>query len=1139
MPLLGFCRRCAPFVWFVFFWSLLPVAGQAQTPALDLTTAADGVLLGPHSEVLIDVEGQLSLEDVRSPEQRVRFEPVAKRLLSRGFTNAVYWIRFSLSNPGGVRTEWLLDYPFSTMDQIDFFQPQRDGSYTVQRVGDVLPLSDRPIAHPHFVFPVEVPSGTERTFYLRVQSHGGAMVVPLVLYQPAGFLQGIQSEHALWGITYGLLGILAAYGIFQAIVLREMGHLHYTLMVLSAIMGYLMVSGWGNYYLWGNWSYPVNNELPRVWLLASLFLLQAFRAVLDSRQALPRMDRVLRWGTYALAGGVLVSWLFPYGVQIQASLLCLVLALTVGVTASVLRTRQGYEPARYALMGGGAMLLSALFNNIRLAYGEAPINGLDFYSLAGGWAEALFFSFGFTSRYKVLRLEKERIQAEKLEIQDTLVGELQRASQLKDDFLANTSHELRTPLHGIIGLCQTMEDDAAPLSSAEQRRNLDLIITSAQRLSHLVGDILDFSRMKNQDLRLNQRDFDLRGPIRLACRLTETAIGVKPVVLRSELPAAPMMVHADEDRVQQVLFNLVGNAIKFTHQGSVTVSATAEGTQIRIRVSDTGIGIAPDKQAEVFQPFVQADGSISRNYGGTGLGLAISQQLVRLHGSQLTLESEHGRGSTFAFTLPVAQGQVPAAAVAVSPPPLLIVGRGEAAPSISTSPFSVEAAAGAEESALILVVDDEPLNIELLRSQLQRERYRVVSAMDGIQALEVLETERPDLVLLDLMMPRMDGYETCQRIRESHTSAELPVIILTAKGQMEDLVRGLRAGANDYLSKPFYREELLARIKSQLAQLRATGVLRENERLAERVQHFRQTEDVLKASEHRLLQILERSKEASLVVDGQGTITYASPALAETLGYAVDALEGMSWRELSESGDAADWPPPERGTDADVAQAVTLRTGAGESWSGQMWRAELDLGEEAWLFSFRARTDREHETVTPPRSLEWMKSVEVHRARLRRLSEVFQELPAALMDKRPEVLQELESLEGAMAKLSQQLEPEGAPADFPALIVRVMTDAIGCWEADTGKSAIELAEASGIWAVNIDDGRLRARSLERYLDVERLPQRPRWRNVIKTAHYVLSCSKRPSAASERLNASLEQLLQAAHRRNLMPPVNPV
>lgn len=1096
----------------------------------------DSIALGPYAEVLKDEGGSLTLDEILQPEQQARFESIDAPILSAGFTNAVYWIRFSLQNPTNESTEWLLNFPFRTMDDIEFHHPAAAGGYGVRRAGDVRPLAAREIAHPHFLFRVEMPAGARETFYLRMQSNGGAMVAPLILFRPSHFVTAVQSDDALWGVTFGLFGILAAYGLFHALSLRDTGHLHYALMVLALISCYLILSGWGNFYVWGNWSYPVNNELPRLWMVGSIFLLQSFRSLLDSRDKLPRMDWVLRGGTYLAGGGAAISWLFSYGVQIQAGLMCMMLSLLLGTIASVLRWRQGYEPALFALVGGGAMIGSAIFNNFRLAYGEAPINGIDIFSLAGGWVEALLFSFGFSSRYKLLRAEKERIQSEKLAIQNSLVGELQRASQLKDDFLANTSHELRTPLHGIIGLCQSMDRDDSPLSSTENRRNLDLIVTSAQRLSHLVGDIMDFSRLKNQDLRLNQRDFDLRGSIQMTCRMCETAIGTKPVKLELTVPSTSLRVHADEDRVQQVLFNLLGNAIKFTAKGTVNVSAELMGDRVVVRVTDTGIGISPHKQAEIFQPFVQADGSISREYGGTGLGLAISQQLVGLHGSTLAVDSAPGEGSTFSFALPVARSSSEALPGDSPSANLLVMDQNERSNAIETPTPDAETAVEAAKGALVLIVDDEPLNIEVLKSQLRRENYRVTAAMDGVQALEVLEAERPDLILLDLMMPRMDGYETCRRIRESNTAAELPIIILTARGQMEDLVRGLRAGANDYLSKPFYQEELLARIRSQLAQLHATEVLRDNERLAERLQHFRQTETVLKASERRLMQILGRSKEAVLVVDGRATITYASPVMAEVLGYGVEDLAGRSWLEIGQQETALEqrvWPPEEQDwTATAAARSSALRRHDGGIWKCQMWGAELDLGEEAWLFSFLPRDG--NVTTSPPRSLAWLHSLEVHRTRVRRLVDNFQELPELLMERKPELLAELAAIDAAIGSLSSHLEPADAPQSYATILVQVMTDTINCWEAETGKTMIEMAEASGIWAVNIDDGRLRARSMERYLHVDRLPQRPRWRNVIKTAHFVLSRSTRSSPLKERLNTSLELLLQSTHRRNLLP-----
>ncbi|MEM7356547.1 MAG: ATP-binding protein, partial [Acidobacteriota bacterium] len=308
--------------------------------------------------------------------------------------------------------------------------------------------------------------------------------------------------------------------------------------------------------------------------------------------------------------------------------------------------------------------------------------------------------------------------------------------------------------------------------------------------------------------------------------LLRPLVGTKNLQLASQLAPNLPPVLADEHRLQQILHNLVGNAIKFTEAGEIEVGAERRGDRLRVSVRDTGIGIAEEQQGRIFEAFVQADGSTDRELGGTGLGLAVTGQLVELHNSQLQLDSALGEGSTFWFDLPIAESR-PAATPSVEerPPSHVPV----LAPSAAASPEGSSIVEGNTESvalqgsteahspSIILVVDDEPVNRQVLVNQLAGEGYHVVQAASGGEALEWLEENTPDLLLLDVMMPRMSGYEVCRTLRQRFEPGELPVLFLTAKNRSSDSVAGFDVGANDYLPKPISKSELLARVTTHLA----------------------------------------------------------------------------------------------------------------------------------------------------------------------------------------------------------------------------------------------------------------------------------------------------------------------------------
>jgi two-component system sensor histidine kinase ChiS len=393
--------------------------------------------------------------------------------------------------------------------------------------------------------------------------------------------------------------------------------------------------------------------------------------------------------------------------------------------------------------------------------------------------------------------------------------------KLKNEFLANTSHELRTPLHGIIGLAESLIDGATgPLPPATVS-NLGMIASSGRRLGNLVNSMLDFSKLRNHDLMLQRKPLDLRQVAEVVITLSKPLASGRAIALHNAVPDSLPAIDGDEDRLMQILHNLIGNALKFTDSGSVTVSASVlQPGFATVTVADTGIGIPGDKFEDIFKSFEQVDASVSREYGGTGVGLSITKQLVELHGGRIWVESELGQGSGFHFTLPLAS------AAADRRPEPVPLGRIQEAPPepqelvlAKTVPHAGNAPSGKHEGepVHILVVDDELVNLQVLINQLSLQNYTVTKAMNGLEALALIDEGHPfDVVLLDVMMPRMSGYEVCQTIRERYPANELPILLLTAKNQLSDLVDGFNSGANDYLTKPISKPELLSRIKTHL-----------------------------------------------------------------------------------------------------------------------------------------------------------------------------------------------------------------------------------------------------------------------------------------------------------------------------------
>ncbi|MGB3536033.1 MAG: 7TM-DISM domain-containing protein [Microcoleaceae cyanobacterium] len=799
-----------------------PVLSNSQTIIL----SNDNIKypIGLNLEILEDKSRELTIKEITSPTYSNQFTPNDKELPNLGFSKSNFWIRFSVENEADAAIQWLLVLNDARMSYIDFYIPSQDKSgFTVKTTGKAFPFNTREIDHHSFVFNLPIVPGETTTFYLRFNSLS-AVYFPLAIWQRRAFFRVENQALLVWGLHYGIFFIMIVYNFFLFLSLRDKSYLYYVLLVILASIMQGLRQGFFEQYIWSD--YSTRLSIPLIAIPMLLVLLQFAVTFLNLKNFDLGLCRIARGLQYVLFTFLILLPFDPYFINEIETFFAFFVVIFILISA-LLVYRRGYQPARFYLLALMLPFASVFISNLS-SFSLLPAFSWSFDTqLTSIIVLVSLYSFALADRINLIKKEKtealslaleaakknEKLIQEQNIILETKVNErtqelqererqlrqakekAEAANLAKSTFIANMSHELRTPLNAILGFSELMNN--SDQLSPDYQENVNIIHSSGEHLLTLINQVLNLSKIEAGKFVLNSTTVDLYKLLNEVKNIFILSARNKNLNLYFTQDAnVPQWIKTDPTKLKEVLINLLGNAIKFTHSGAVSLRVTRAENILSFKIQDTGIGIDSEEIGSIFKSFYQCTNS-SQLQEGTGLGLTISQKFVKLMGGEITVKSRVNKGTTFNFFIDMIE----------------VENRPIQNPANSQQVIGL---APHQPDYKILIVDDNKPNRQLLLKQLQPLNFSLKEAINGKEAVNIWQKWHPDLIFMDIRMPVMDGFQATRIIKAASQEKSTIIIAVTASVLEEKETLIYQAGCDKVIRKPFNDNEIFDALSQYL-----------------------------------------------------------------------------------------------------------------------------------------------------------------------------------------------------------------------------------------------------------------------------------------------------------------------------------